>query len=67
MYSWRLILAPPEVLDYVAAHEVSHLAHMDHSARFWAQVEALLPHTGAQLAKKKRQRLAPLPFLNSLK
>ena len=31
MYSWRLILAPPEVLDYVAAHEVAHLAHMDHS------------------------------------
>ncbi len=43
MFSWRLVMAPPEVLDYVAAHEVAHLAHMDHSARFWAQVEALLP------------------------
>ncbi|MCV3271672.1 M48 family metallopeptidase [Roseobacter sinensis] len=38
MYSWRLILAPPEVLDYVVAHEVAHLAEMNHSAAFWAQV-----------------------------
>ncbi|PCJ08459.1 MAG: zinc metalloprotease [Rhodobacteraceae bacterium] len=41
MYSWRLILAPPEVLRYVAAHEVAHLAEMNHSAAFWAQVERL--------------------------
>lgn len=38
-FSWRLILAPPEVLRYVAAHEVAHLAEMNHSARFWARVE----------------------------
>lgn len=38
MYSWRLIMAPPEVLDYVAAHEVAHLAQMNHSAAFWAEV-----------------------------
>ncbi len=44
MYSWRLVMAPEEVLDYVAAHEVCHLAHMDHSARFWDQVEAICPH-----------------------
>lgn len=43
MFSWRLVMAPWEVLDYVAAHEIAHLAHMDHSERFWAQVEALLP------------------------
>ena len=43
MYSWRLILAPPEVLDYVAAHEVAHLAHMDHSSRFWDAVAELCP------------------------
>ncbi|GFE63244.1 hypothetical protein KIN_03180 [Litoreibacter roseus] len=43
MYSWRLILAPPEVLDYVAAHEVAHLAHMDHSQRFWTAVGGLCP------------------------
>lgn len=43
MYSWRLIMAPPEVLDYVAAHEVAHLAQMDHSPAFWAVVAQLCP------------------------
>lgn len=37
-FSWRLILAPPYVLDYVAAHEVAHLRHLDHSPRFWRLV-----------------------------
>ena len=41
MYSWRLILAPRDVLDYVAAHEVAHLKHMDHSADFWRVVQDL--------------------------
>ncbi len=43
MFSWRLAMAPPGVLAYVAAHEVAHLAHMDHSPRFWAAVEGLMP------------------------
>lgn len=43
MYSWRLIMAPPRVLDYVAAHEVAHLAEMNHSDRFWAIVADLMP------------------------
>lgn len=43
MFSWRLAMAPPEVLDYVAAHEVAHLAHMDHSPRFWGVVAQLRP------------------------
>lgn len=41
MYSWRLILAPTEVLSYVAAHEVAHLVEMNHSADFWAVVAQL--------------------------
>lgn len=43
MFSWRLVMAPPQVLDYVAAHEVAHLAEMNHSDRFWAVVARLMP------------------------
>ncbi len=39
-FNWRLICAPPFVLDYVAAHECAHLLEMNHSARFWAHVAA---------------------------
>jgi predicted metal-dependent hydrolase len=42
-YSWRLIFAPPFVLDYVAAHEVAHLAHMNHGPKFWALVAKHCP------------------------
>jgi predicted metal-dependent hydrolase len=42
-FSWRLILAPGEVLDYLAAHEVAHLVEMNHSARFWRVVQQICP------------------------
>ncbi len=42
-FSWRLILAPPFVLDYVAAHEVAHLREMNHGPRFWNLVAELMP------------------------
>jgi predicted metal-dependent hydrolase len=54
MLSWRLILAPPEVLDYVAAHEVAHLAEMNHSPRFWAVVARLVPDYPARRAWLRR-------------
>lgn len=46
MFSWRLIMAPPQVLRYVAAHEVAHLVHMDHSRAFWDCVDRLMPDYG---------------------
>jgi predicted metal-dependent hydrolase len=42
-FSWRLVLAPPLILDYVAAHEVSHLKEMNHGPRFWALVHRTMP------------------------
>lgn len=41
-YSWRVIMAPPEVLDYLAAHEVAHLVHADHSPAYWSVVHRLV-------------------------
>ncbi|MFN6924681.1 MAG: M48 family metallopeptidase [Tabrizicola sp.] len=50
MYSWRLIMAPPPVLDYVAAHEVAHLVELNHSPAYWAVVERICPGWKAQRA-----------------
>ncbi len=44
-FSWRLVMAPPFVLDYLAAHEVAHLKEMNHSDRFWAICRRLAPRT----------------------
>ncbi|MCC5979537.1 MAG: M48 family metallopeptidase [Salinarimonas sp.] len=53
-FSWRLILAPPMVLDYLAAHEVAHLAEMNHSPRYWAILRDICPHTDQAEAWLKR-------------
>lgn len=42
-FSWRLVMAPFEVLDYVAAHEVAHILEMNHSEHFWAHVARCIP------------------------
>lgn len=54
MYSWRLIMAPPEVLDYVAAHEVSHLVELNHSPAYWRVVEGICPGYAAARAWLRR-------------
>jgi hypothetical protein len=53
-FSWRLIMAPASVLDYLAAHEVAHLKEMNHSHRFWALTHRLCPGTEAAESWLKR-------------
>lgn len=43
-YNWQIVLAPEPVVDYLVAHEVSHLRHHNHSRAFWRHVHALCPH-----------------------
>ncbi len=50
--NWRLMLAPPDLLDYVAAHELCHVLHKDHSRRFWDCLNRVMPD-----CKARRQRL----------
>lgn len=52
--NWRLVQAPLELIDYVAAHELAHLIHLDHSPRFWAQVAALCPEALARRAELRK-------------
>ncbi len=53
-FSWRLILAPPRVLDYVVAHEVAHLREMNHSTRFWRLVAELVGEPKSERAWLRR-------------
>ena len=55
-FSWRLVLAPEPVVDYVVAHEVAHLAEMNHGPRFWRLVQTLTPDCATPRAWLKRHR-----------
>lgn len=59
-FAWRLILAPPEVLSYVAAHEVAHLRHPNHGPAFWALVRQL--HPQAEPARRWLRQHGPTLF-----
>ena len=59
-FCWRLAMTPEFVIDYLTAHEVAHLKHMDHSPRFWKTVAELTPYTySAQKWLKKNGRSIP--------
>jgi predicted metal-dependent hydrolase len=53
-FNWRLLLAPPEILDYVVEHEVCHLEVMDHSPRFWRLLASRAPDWRAHSAWLRR-------------
>jgi predicted metal-dependent hydrolase len=61
-FSWRLILAPEPVIDYVVAHEVAHLAEMNHGPRFWGVVAGLVLNHAAARAWLKRHRSELLSY-----
>ena len=55
--NWRLLQAPPHIINYVICHELAHLKQMNHSAKFWAVVEQLFPNY--KLAEKELKTLSP--------
>jgi predicted metal-dependent hydrolase len=56
--SWRLVQLHPRIADYVVAHEVAHLVELNHSPRFWALVQSLLP--GHANARRELDAVTPL-------
>lgn len=60
MFSWRLVMAPPEIQHYVVAHELAHLRHLDHGKAFWRLVERLTPHRAIAEAWLKQNGAALL-------
>ena len=61
-FSWRLIFAPEEVVDYVVAHEVAHLVEMNHGPRFWRLVDSLVPGNARPRAWLDRHRAELLSY-----
>lgn len=55
--NWRLLQAPPHIINYVICHELAHLKQMNHSAKFWAVVESLFPNY--KMAEKELKTLSP--------
>ena len=64
-FNCLLALVPPEVFDYVVVHELCHCREMNHSSRFWAEVEALLPHYKASKKWLKEEGSALILRLDS--
>ncbi|HEX7557121.1 MAG TPA: M48 family metallopeptidase, partial [Leptolinea sp.] len=62
-FNWRLIMAPPEVLDYVVVHELAHLKERNHSKKFWAVVALYCPHYLKYRAWLKQNQAAMWPGL----
>ena len=54
-FTWRLVMAPPDVIDYVVVHELCHLKELNHSKAFWIQVESILPDYKRQRNWLKKQ------------
>jgi len=55
--NWQLVMAPPATLDYVVVHELAHLAHPNHSSRFWRKVEEIVPEPKTHKLWLKEHRL----------
>jgi predicted metal-dependent hydrolase len=61
-FSWRLVMAPEPVVDYVVAHEVAHLVEMNHGPRFWKLVRTMSPDCTTPRAWLKRHRTELLSY-----
>jgi predicted metal-dependent hydrolase len=53
-FAWRLVTAPPDIIEYVIVHELAHLVEMNHSRRFWEQVESVIPDYAERRAWLRR-------------
>jgi predicted metal-dependent hydrolase len=62
MFSFRLIMTPPEILDYVAAHEVAHLVELNHGPGFWDLCHRLCPTTDTHRRWLKKHGAALLAW-----